>query len=223
MFTLSFTGQLRHSAKGSTWDEHKYLKKVDGNYYYPVGYTKGRTVDSLKDDKPVEKKKSEIKPKSSSSGVLPGLKGMSISGTGGSKKSESSGKTYEPGVLHIPKELAKTGAASSSLKKTESNKMSDAEVESMALRTIRGEFGNGQVRKDILGDDYQEIQDKVNQLMKEITATQRSFTGTPPEVVEKGETAMKSAIKKVSNTKVTESSKGIDMEQVQSVYRKKRT
>lgn len=26
---------LKHSAKGTTWDEHKYVKKVDGRYYYP--------------------------------------------------------------------------------------------------------------------------------------------------------------------------------------------
>lgn len=37
---------LIHSAKGSEWTKHKYVKKIDGVYYYPVGYTKGRTVDS---------------------------------------------------------------------------------------------------------------------------------------------------------------------------------
>lgn len=36
-----------HSAKGSTWEEHKYVKRIDGTYYYPKGYEGGRTVDTL--------------------------------------------------------------------------------------------------------------------------------------------------------------------------------
>ena len=27
---------LQHSAKGSTWSKHKYIKKVNGRYYYPT-------------------------------------------------------------------------------------------------------------------------------------------------------------------------------------------
>jgi hypothetical protein len=36
-------------------------------------------------------------------------------------------------------------------------------IDSMAVRVIRGEFGNGQTRRDQLGGDYQMIQDRVNQ------------------------------------------------------------
>lgn len=42
---------LRHSAKGSVWENHKYVKKIDGVYYYPVGYEDGRTIDELSDRK----------------------------------------------------------------------------------------------------------------------------------------------------------------------------
>ena len=31
-----------HSAKGSTWEDHKYIKVDDGVYYYPDGYEGGR-------------------------------------------------------------------------------------------------------------------------------------------------------------------------------------
>lgn len=31
-----------HSAKGSTWEEHKYIKRIDGTYYYPSSYEGGR-------------------------------------------------------------------------------------------------------------------------------------------------------------------------------------
>ena len=36
---------LQHSAKGSTWKDHKYIKKVDGTYYYPKGYKGGKHSD----------------------------------------------------------------------------------------------------------------------------------------------------------------------------------
>lgn len=39
---LAFKRSLRHSAKGSEWEEHKYIKKIDGDYYYPDSYEGGR-------------------------------------------------------------------------------------------------------------------------------------------------------------------------------------
>jgi hypothetical protein len=41
----------------------------------------------------------------------------------------------------------------------------DAWVTSMARRVIRGEFGNGQARRNALGGDYQMIQDRVNRIL----------------------------------------------------------
>ena len=41
----------------------------------------------------------------------------------------------------------------------------DAWVTSMARRVIRGEFGNGQARRNALGADYQMIQDRVNRIL----------------------------------------------------------
>lgn len=40
------------------------------------------------------------------------------------------------------------------------------DVEENALRVIRGEFGNGQERKDKLGSSYNEIQSKVNEMYR---------------------------------------------------------
>lgn len=31
-------GNISHSSKGSSWDDHKYIKKVNGKYYYPSDY-----------------------------------------------------------------------------------------------------------------------------------------------------------------------------------------
>lgn len=54
---------LVHSAKGSTWDDHKYVKVIDGVYYYPVGYEDGRTVNSL-ETKTDQKESKELSKKS---------------------------------------------------------------------------------------------------------------------------------------------------------------
>lgn len=74
---------LSHSAKGSTWEEHKYIKRIDGTYYYPDDYKGGR---------------------------------------------------------HL----------------------SDKDVDNLSDEVIRGNFGNDQTRKDLLGENYQQIQDQVN-------------------------------------------------------------
>lgn len=36
----------------------------------------------------------------------------------------------------------------------------------MTKEVIRGNFGNGKERKDLLGENYEEIQKRVNELMK---------------------------------------------------------
>lgn len=38
---------LVHSAKGSTWEKHKYVKVANGIYYYPDDYKGGRHISSL--------------------------------------------------------------------------------------------------------------------------------------------------------------------------------
>lgn len=124
---------LTHSAKGSTWEEHKYIKRIDGTYYYPDDYEGGR---------------------------------------------------------HL----------------------SDADVEKLADETYRGNFGNGQTRKDLLGEDFQQIQDRVNEKYYGIGSTRLS--DVPEEKVKAGEKLLNKAVS-------SSSSKGLDMETIYSVYRKK--
>lgn len=88
-----------HSAKGSTWEEHKYVKRIDGTYYYPKGYEGGRTIDTL-------------------------------------EKQEEEGTAPE---------------------------YTDEDIDALAWEVIRGNFGNGEERKQALGENYQRIQDLVNE------------------------------------------------------------
>lgn len=49
-------------------------------------------------------------------------------------------------------------------------------IQNLALKVIRGDFGNGQDRKNKLGKYYTEIQNRVNQLMKEMGSKKKSQT-----------------------------------------------
>lgn len=151
---------LLHSAKGSEWEEHKYVKKVDGDYYYPDGYENGRNISSLK----------EIKD---------------------SDKSESSSE----------------------------EKVTDTDEH--ALRAIRGDYGNGQDRKDALGEDYEQIQKRVNELMKSGEYKNRVIDSATPQEISEGE----KSIKKYDLTPIkqkTTAEKGIDMSSVLKVYDKQK-
>lgn len=150
---------ISHSAKGSEWENHKYIKKINGDYYYPSGYTNGRTVDSLKEN----------------------------------QKDESEDE-YDPNV-----------------------DLSDEDVENLALEVIRGNFGNGQVRKDLLAGNYDKIQKRVNELMGAGNYGSIQMDSVSEEIVKTGETAAKAA-----EQKVTQASKGVDMEKVLSVYRNRK-
>lgn len=54
-----------------------------------------------------------------------------------------------------------------SLMPTASSVSLTGDVEKDALNAIRGDFGNGQVRKEALGDRYAEIQNRINEIYKE--------------------------------------------------------
>lgn len=149
---------LSHSAKGTTWDEHKYIKRIDGTYYYPDSYEGGRHLpDGEKSD---------------------------------SDKEE-------------PKEI----------ETDENGKLSETDVENLALEVIRGNFGNGQVRKDLLGEHYQQVQDRVNELMRSSSGSKKVSEVSEKEA-EKGKEAAEKVVAAVSKA-------GLDFETIYSVYRKK--
>ena len=118
---------FRHSSEGSSWKKHKYIKRVDGTYYYPDSYEEGR---------------------------------------------------------HLPDG------------ETESNSkidLSKNDVENLAKEVIRGNFGNGQERKDLLGENYEEIQKRVNELMKG-SAGSKTIPSDKTKTINVAEEAAKRAV-----------------------------
>ena len=64
---------------------------------------------------------------------------------------------------HVTTSTEKSSVATS--EKSDDNV--DGDVETNARRVIRGDFGNGQVRKDRLGSSYSEIQGRVNEMYRQ--------------------------------------------------------
>lgn len=144
---------LIHSAKGSTWEEHKYIKRINGLYYYPDSYEGGR---HLSDEQKAQFGKDKV----------------------------------------------------------EIDNLSDNDVEKLALEGIRGNFGNGQIRKDNLGAHYQQVQDRINEIMRSSgpdNISSKKVSEVSDSTKSSGSTATSTAVKK---------SKGINLEQVYSVYKK---
>lgn len=147
---------ISHSAKGSTWEEHKYIKRINGLYYYPDSYEGGRHLS--------DEQKAQF------------------------------GK-----------------------EKVEIDKLSEDDVNKLALEGIRGNFGNGQERKENLGAHYQQVQDRINQVIKEAGGIDKVGSGSfstkiSSPVSEKAKEETKKAASK---------SKGVDLDQVYSVYNKR--
>lgn len=159
---------LRHSAKGSTWEDHKYIKRIDGTYYYPDSYEGGRHLPDGE--------------KSSSN----------------DKEKETSEET-----------------------KREKLDLSGDDIEKLAMEVIRGNFGNGQDRKDLLGENYQEIQNRVNQIMKNTGSSSQKISDVSPKAVEIGKEIVKTVIDSVSDKDTKDTKKGIDLDRVYNVYKKK--
>lgn len=67
-------------------------------------------------------------------------------------------------------------------KQEESFNLSEEDIEGLAREVIRGNFGNGQDRKEALGENYQRIQDRVDQIMRANT----KISEVSSDAVEKG-------------------------------------
>ena len=154
---------FRHSSEGSSWKKHKYIKRVDGTYYYPDSYKGGRHLPDGGKEKTMEDELFEKLKNSSDKDI-----GQMIRGSFDKVLLEQMGVDW----TKLPKEeidRMQRSLIDRLEKKTESNSkmgLSKNDAEKLAKEVIRGNFGNGQVRKDLLGENYEEVQEWVNDLMK---------------------------------------------------------
>lgn len=154
---------LQHSSKGSSWKKHKYIKRVDGTYYYPDSYEGGRHLPDGEKYKSMEDELFEKLKNSSDKDI-----GQKLRGSFDKVLLEQMGVDW----TKLPKEEVdqmQRNLIDRFEEKTESNSkidLSENDIEILAKEVIRGNFGNGQERKDLLGENYEEIQKRVNELIK---------------------------------------------------------
>lgn len=143
--------ELEHSSKGSSWKDHKYIRKEGDKYIYA--------------DSPANSSDTETENQSSTENV---------------KENADKEKTGE-------------------------NSKESFDLEEMANKVIRGEFGNGADRKELLGDSYAEIQKRVNEILK----GSGNQTSVSKNSVEKGKAVASSILDSATEYKYKSGGKGL--------------
>lgn len=206
---------LVHSAKGSTWKEHKYIKRLNGTYYYPDDYEGGRHLpDGDNNDNSLSR--NDILDK------LEDITGMKREGLTDllnlSREKGYDSKEFKEllGILSEGDEEQAKKMVDLMKQEKDSSTLSSEDVEKLANEVIRGNFGNGQTRKDLLGEYYRQIQDRVNEIYREKSGSTK-LSNVSKEQVKKGEEIIEKVIDNIPPT-----TKGLDYETIYSVYRKKK-
>lgn len=209
---------LEHSAKGSTWENHKYIKRINGTYYYPDNYEGGRHLpdgEKSKDSEDETLSKDDIISKIED---MTGMKREYITKLYNLSRDEKGYDSEE--FKSLLSDLSEGDEDQANrmidlLKKGRSKlDLTNNDIEKLAKEVIRGNFGNGQVRKDLLGENYAEVQKRVNEMM-------RGSVGSKVVTKDSMDGAIKTVEKVVKTTASTVVS-GVDMDKVLSVYNKNR-
>lgn len=194
---------LLHSAKGSTWEEHKYIKRIDGTYYYPDSYEGGRHLPSGSDGKKKETKKidtskltdadKELIKKLREELVVKSDEDWDLDKWDGTL-TEADIKLLEQlkGDLVVKSDEENEGSDD---EEEWGGTLSEQDIDNLAREVIRGNFGAGQERMDLLGEHYQVVQNRVNELMSGSTGS-TNVANVSNEQVKEGEKAVKSALEK---------------------------
>lgn len=180
-FLVTQDGSLIHSAKGSTWEDHKYIKKIDGTYYYPDNYKGGRHLSDSK-----EEDNKEFDPSKAATEFNKFFRSLSDAGQAyfGSREEweemtlEDFKDLYKDILGRDPsKELSEDAIKNmfENVKKQNIEIKSDKkDIDALAKDVIKGSYGVGKERKDLLGEDYAEVQKRVNELMKGSTGSKKT-------------------------------------------------
>lgn len=162
---------LAHSAKGSEWKKHKYIKKADGKYYYPNSYEGGRHLPN--DEKSSNKEKNHTSYNNTIEKIsdLTGMKEESIdelitiAETKGFDSDEYKEKCQilsegDPDMYNRINRILMADVI------TDDKESLNDYTKRMAEKVVNGEFGDGEERKEALGYNYERVQTKANEIIK---------------------------------------------------------
>ncbi len=136
-----------------------YPRRLDLNLAYidRAGWDKlcGKTAAPVEPETPVKPTVDELAQE-----VLTGKWG---NGTERKRRLEAAGYDYEAVQKRVNELLAKQGTGEPTTPPT-SDELTAAEIDALAYAVIRGDYGNGTVRKQKLGDKYDAVQKRVNEI-----------------------------------------------------------
>lgn len=170
---------LKHSGiKGMEWKKHKYIRKANGSYYYPEGSGGAKYSEYTKGDPDFDDKNFDEKNRVGDSDfffftrpdgkVVVLEEDMKWELPKGTKLTPEMTKRLEnfnqDGKLKG--DNWKKGATEAITGKKNDGKLSEKDIDNLSNEVIRGNFKNGQQRKELLGAYYQQIQDRVNKKLK---------------------------------------------------------
>lgn len=170
---------LEHSGvKGMTWGEHKYIRKANGSYYYPEGSSGAKYSEYTNGDPDFDNSYKTEKNRIGDSDFF----GFTNKNGDFVVVEEDMKWTMPRGTKVTPEMISRlnafnqdgklkgdewTRAATEAITgKKNDGKLSERDIDNLSNEVIRGNFKNGQQRKELLGEYYQQIQDRVNQKLK---------------------------------------------------------
>lgn len=167
---------LEHSGvKGMEWKTHKYIRKANGSYYYPEGSNAAKVSEYKKGDPDFDEKNYSDKNRLGDTDFFAFTRpdGKVVILEEDMKWELPSGQKINSEMI---KRLEGLGAsksndefinkATNAISGGSNGKLSEKDIDNLSNEVIRGNFKNGQQRKELLGSYYQQIQDRVNQKLK---------------------------------------------------------
>lgn len=180
---------IAHSAEGSVWEKHKYLKRIDGKYYYPDSYEGGRHLSDLR-------KKTKRKPSMTEK-----------------EKSKSRGQLTSKGIKRqnlLNQERIKEDLSDSEVAKIAKDIISGKYGNGNEAR--RKALG-------MSAEEYEIVRKKVNEMMRgtgsKTVVVAKPSASTQTSIPEKQKTSKK----KEKEKKTAKKSGGLNMDKVYRVYK----
>lgn len=176
--TPNYYDYIKHSGvKGMTWGDHKYIRKANGSYYYPEGSNAAKVSEYKKGDPDFDEKNYNNKNRLGNTDFYAFTRpdGKVVILQEDMKWELPNGQKISPEMI---KRLEGLGAAKSNdefinnatnaISGGSNGKLSEKDIDNLSNEVIRGNFKNGNERKALLGEHYQQVQDMVNKKLKNL-------------------------------------------------------
>lgn len=235
---------LKHSAKGSTWKDHKYIKRIDGTYYYPENYAGGRHLsDRNKESEGEEKELTDEEKKAQlqkeKTRVFEEFNSVLLQKAEkgefeydvekiASMSKEELGSLYKDitGTELGDRDLTRLFNSREAIKNPDSEDyepmLSSGDLDKLARDVIKGAFGGVEDQKELLGENYADVLARVGEISMQTKS--KKVSSASPEQMKKAEEVVEKAADKSTKSKITPLDKRpkVDREKVMSVYEKLR-